>query len=128
MATVHRFFHEYGGKILPQPPLTPKLSAIEESNSPVSFEKSPSVQEASAAQTISMKAKFEQALLSTSSSRTTQPRISAGSDRKEVTDNTETVDKRLSSEGCHENKSPVCEKPTLIKHEFDKSLGPNNSG
>lgn len=127
MATEHRFFHEYGGKILPQPPVTPKLSAHEESNS-VSFEKPPSVQEASAAQTINMKAKFEQALLGASSSKNTQPRVNAGSDQRELKNNTEPADKRFSSEGSLDENSPACEKPTLLKNEFDKSLTPRNSG
>lgn len=64
MAIEHRFFHEYGEKIPPQPPLAPKLSSRDE-RSPACNPTAMRLE--SAMQANNMKAKFELALSGTKS-------------------------------------------------------------
>lgn len=92
MAIEHRFFHEYGEKIPPQPLLSPKLLSRDE---PSSVGTPTGMHLESAMQATSMKAKFELALSGAKPNSSEPSRTSASGKEAKVTHRSTCTPERL---------------------------------
>lgn len=132
MAIEHRFFHEYGEKTPPQPPLAPKLLSR---NEPSSGGTPTGMHLESAMQANDMKAKFELALSGAKPNSSEPSRTSSSGKEAQVTHLSTCTPERLvdgsdfggisvarSSEGC----PPCVEHRNVDKNPADSSATRNS--